>query len=249
METRKRGETKGTRIKIDFNKVEKVDIGEYEPEIFEEGIEFNKKDYSTLIRIEKLRWDNINKQDFINYLKEKHFPLLLDEKFDIKIFINGFKLKCEEPKDAEKYIFDSFEKFFINEKYVPARPDLSCGQIQGTFYLNEETWGEESSIDIYVKNQRIDGYSGDKVDWLRIKDLSSPEGFRRRIKGVIKVKAVEEKKISRTSPIRGLVLKSDRTAFFENKAYGQLCAYLNGTIKNQFVKLPFGGILRIINDN
>ena len=247
VETRKKGEQIGFKIKIDFNKLEEVNIGEYEPEYFSENIDFSGKDYSTLIRIEKLRWCDIKKDDFIKYLSEKHLPLLLDDDLNLKIWVNGDRFKAEEPESTEKYSFDSLKEFCLGNKKVPILSKLSCGRIQGTFYLREETW-EEPSIDIYVKDQRIDGYSGDKVDWLRIKDLSSAEGFRRRIKGIIKVQAIEKNNYAEQLK-GGLILKSDRTAFFENSAYHQLCAYLNGTIKNKYIdKLPFGGVLRLIND-
>src|SRR3989339_2014865 len=248
VESRQRDLNKGRRIEIDFHVVESKMIGEYEPELYEE-INFKGKDYSTLIRIEKLRWENINVDDFSKYLQEKHFPLLLDKDLNIHIYLNGIEFKVIEPESTEKYEFDSYEVFSLENKYIPQLKDLSCGRIQGTFYLNEETW-EEPSIDLYVMNQRIDGYSGDRVDWLGLKNLSTAEGFKRRIKGIIKVEAVEEKVVNFSKPLKGLVIKSDRTEFFENKAFNELCAYLNGTIKNRYIgNLPFGGILRIINDN
>lgn len=247
VETRPHGVKEGIKAVVDFTKVEQVAIGNYIPEKWEK-IDFSNKKYSTLVRIERLRWANIDEKEIKKFLIEKHWPLLMDNTIGTKITVNGEELKAQEPEGVEKYFFNNGEDFQIGEKFVPKK-DLDCGKIEGVFYLRESGF-EEPSIDVYVKKQRIDAYSGDQIDWLRIKDLSSPEGFKGRIKGIIKVEATDEVNWKNRNPLDRniLILKSDRTAFFEESfAFKHLCAYLNEKSKGSVLHLPFGGILRLIN--
>ena len=247
VETRPHGVKEGIKVVVDFTKVEQVAIGNYIPEKWEK-IDFSNKKYNTLVRIERLRWANIDEKEIKKFLIEKHWPLLMDNTIGTKITVNGEEVKAQEPEGVEKYFFNSDEDFQIGEKFVPKK-DLDCGKIGGVFYLRESGF-EEPSIDVYVKNQRIDAYSGDQIDWLRIKDLSSPEGFKGRIKGIIKVEATDEVSWKNRNPLDRniLILKSDRTAFFEESfAFKHLCAYLNEKSKGLVLHLPFGGILRLIN--
>jgi hypothetical protein len=247
VETRPSGASEGIRAVVDFTKVEKTNIGEYEPENWER-INFAEKRFNTKIRIEKLRWQNINIKEIEDYLIKKHWPILIDPEYNVKILVNGKNLKAEEPQNAQKFPFDSLEYFRIGDKYVPPQLDLDCGRVRGVFYLIENC--KDPSIDVYVHGQRIDAYSGDKVDWLGIKYLRSPEGFRSRLKGIIKVQAEDKEKVfSGGPPGKYLILKSGRDAFFEDTfSFKALCAYLNEKSQGKILNLPYGGILRIIND-
>lgn len=247
IETRTANERQGIRAVVDFVKVEAVDIGQYTPEVWE-YIDFSDKSYSTKIRIEKLRWKNISEEEIKEYLIKKHWPILIDSEIDIKILINGEVLKAEEPQGAQKFPFDSLKEFRVGKKYVSAQPNLDCGRVRGIFYLIENC--KDPSIDVYVQNQRIDSYSGDRVDWVGIKYLRSPEGFKSRLMGIIKVQAEdkEEKAFSGESG-KYLILKSGRDAFFEDTfAFRALCAYFNERSNGKVLELPYGGILRLIND-
>lgn len=247
IESRAKNETSGIRAIVDFNKVEQSDAGDYEPERWEK-IDFSNKTYSTYIKIERLRWLNIDNNEIVQFLVAKHWPLLRDASIGTKIEVNGIQVIANEPEGVEKYEFSSDKEFRLKDKTVPFK-DLDCGKIEGVFYFREAGF-EEPSIDVYVKNQRIDAYSGDQIDWLRIKDLSSPEGFKGRLKGIIKVEATDETGLKERDHAERniLILKSDRTAFFEESvAFKHLCAYLNERSNGRILNLPFGGILRLIN--
>lgn len=250
VETRSRGENKGIKAVVNFDRVEEHDLGNYTAEKWEE-INFSGKEYSTLVRIENLKWDGISSEEIMKFLTEKHWPLFLDKDIQIVVKVNGYKLEATEPRDALIYNFRSDHEFRIGERYIP-KQELDCGLIKGTFYLKEEGFGEDASIDVYVKNQRIDKYSGEDIDWLKIKDLSSAAGFRSRIKGLIKVEASNEKEYKERSPFDKniLELKSDRSGFFEESiAFKHLCAYLNEKSKGRVLNLPYGGVLRLINSD
>ena len=247
VESRAANEKKGVKAVIDFIEVENTDIGQYKPKKWE-YIDFTGKKYSTKIRIERLRWKNITEEEVKDYLIKKHWPIIIDPEYNIKILVNEGIIKAEEPKGVQKFAFDSLEEFRIGEKHVPTQPDLDCSQVKGVFYLMENC--KDPSIDVYVQDQRIDVYSGDRVDWLGIKLLSSPEGFKSRLKGIIKVKAEDkEEKVFSGETGKYLLLKSGRDAFFEDTfAFRALCAYLNEKSKGKVLNLPHGGILRLIND-
>ncbi len=249
VETRSKGENEGIKAVVNFDKVNDYILGDY-PEEKWERLNFSDKDYSTLIRIEKLKWRDISETDIIDFLIKKHWPLFLDEDIKIEVRVNNKKLEAEEPKDAIKYTFSSDIDFKIGNKVVP-KQDLDCGLVKGTFYLRENGFGDDSSIDVYVKNQRIDNYSGNEVDWLKInRYLTSAQGFKSRIKGIIKVEAEDEKEYAKRSPMNRnlLQLKSDRTGFFEESiAFKQLCAYLIEKSNGKELHFPFGGILRLLH--
>lgn len=249
VETRSKGEKKGIRAVVNFSHVEEYLLGDYPAEKWEE-LDFSDKNYNTLIRIEELRWKGISGEDVIKFLIDKHWPLLIDKDINIRIIVNGVKLEANEPKDAIKYEFSSSTEFRIGSKHVP-RLDLDCGLIKGTFYLREKGFSDNASIDVYVKNQRVDNYSGNETDWLGInKYLRSAQGFKSRIKGIIKVEAEDEKGYARRSPMdrNVLQLKSDRTGFFEEAiAFKQLRGYLIEKNNGNELHLPFGGILRLIH--
>lgn len=247
IETRQKDNLRGIRAVVDFSKVENQDVGQYTPEIWEE-IDFQGKNYSTLVRIEKLRWRDIDSEQVATFLTDKHWPLLLDPDFNTKILVNGSLLRAKEPTDVIKYRFKSTERFEAGNKFIPPQK-LDSGEVEGIIYLREKGF-EEASIDVYVKNQRVDKYSGDQVDWLRIKDLKSPEGFKSKVKGIIKVEATDEEDYSKRGPFDRniLTLKSDRSGFFEESfAFRHLCAYLNEKSKGRELNLPYGGVLRLIN--
>lgn len=247
VETRLKDKDTGMRAVVDFEKVEEVPMGEYQAEVWEK-IDFKSKELSTLIRIERLRWGRIDRNEVRKFLIEKHWPLLVDKSIKTQIYVNGKLLKTTEPQNVEKFKFSSEEEFKINGKSAPPRR-LECGKVEGIFYLKEAGF-EEQSIDVYVKGQRIDKYSGDQIDWLRIKDLRSPEGFKSRIRGIIKVEATDEAGYAKRSSLERniLQLKSDRSGFFEEcEAFRHLCAYLNEKRKGKILNLPYGGILRLIN--
>lgn len=246
IESRAKGESKGIKAVVDFKEVEKFDAGNYKPDKWD-VMEF-KNNYSTYIKVERLNWSNIDENEVIKFLVAKHWPLLIDASMGVKIEVNGITIKATEPEGVEKYEFNNNIDFKIGNKIVPST-DLDCGHIEGVFYFKESGF-DEPSIDVYVKNQRIDAYSGDQIDWLRVQDLSSPQGFRSRIKGIIKVDATDEEGIKQRSPLDRniLTLKSDRTAFFEeSRAFKHLVAYLNEKSNGSILKLPNGGILRVIN--
>lgn len=246
IESRVKGESEGIKAVVDFNRVEEFNAGDYKPEKWDK-INFLDS-YSTFIRVEKLRWSNIDENEVVKFLIAKHWPLLLDRSINIKIEVNGVQVKAVEPEEVEKYEFSNEKQFKLGNKIVPSR-NLDCGKVEGVFYFREAGF-DEPSIDVYVKNQRIDAYSGDQVDWLRIKDLSSPEGFKGRIKGIIKVEAAGEVELKERSSLdrNVLTLKSDRTAFFEESlTFKHLVAYLNEKSNGSVLHLPNGGILRVIN--
>jgi hypothetical protein len=247
IETRLANENSGIRAEVDFIKVEQFNAGNYDPEAWEK-IDFTNKDYSTYIKVQRLRWSTIDSDEVVKFLIAKHWPLLLDESIGLSIEVNGVKIHAEEPQNVKKYEFSSEKEFKLGEKTVPLM-DLDCGKVEGVFYLSEAGF-EEPSLDVYVKNQRIDAYSGDQVDWLRIKDLTSTEGFRRRLKGIIKVEATDEVSLHNRSITERniLTLKSDRTGFFEESlAFKHLCAYLNEKSRGRVLNLSSGGILRLIH--
>lgn len=251
VQSRKRDKRYGIKTVVDFDKVEKSLLGDYSPEAWE-TIDFSNKDYSTLIRIEKLFWGDHNSEEIAVFLTKKHWPILIDRDIKINIFVNENLLKANEPEDAIKHEFFSNQEFKIGSKYIP-KLDLDCGLVKGTFYLRENGFGDDSSIDVYVKNQRIDNYSGNEVDWLKInRYLTSAQGFKSRIKGIIKVEAEGEKEYAKRSPMdRNLLqLKSDRTGFFEESiAFKQFCAYLIEKSNGKELNLPYGGILRLIHSD
>ncbi len=245
--TRPKGRNAGMRAVVNFDKVESVPIGQYQPEEWEK-IDFQNREFSTSIRVEKLRWNRIDTDEIRKFLIEKHWPLLVDRSIKTQIYVNGKLLKAAEPQNVEKFEFTSQQEFKINGKNVPPQR-LECGRVEGVFYLKESGF-KEPSIDVYVKSQRIDKYSGDQIDWLKIKLLRSPEGFKSRLKGIIKVEATDEVGYRRRGPFERniLQLKSDRSGFFEDcEAFRHLCAYLNEKGKGKTLKLPYGGILRLIN--
>ena len=252
LETHQSGEKYGLRAKINFMKLEQVYLGEYEPESWDNHILFPTNHHGTKVRIEFLRWRNIDEDGIISYIKEKHWPALIDPEIEISIYVNGQLVKIEEPNYDHKFEFDSFKRFQLDKKFVPPMPNLKCGRVRGVFYIIENC--EHPSIDVYVKNQRLDAYSGDRVDWLSIKDLRSPKGFQSEVKGIIKVEAQTKTPEEERDPLvhiknEGLIIKSDRSRFFENTwSFEHLCAYLNEKSNGPVLKLPNGGILRLINN-
>lgn len=249
VQTRKRGERYGTKAVVNFDEVDKFLLGDYSGETWEK-IDFSYKGYNTLIRIEKLLWGDADSEEVAVFLTKKHWPILVDKDIKINIFVNDNLLKANEPEDAIKYEFSSDRKFELMTKYLP-KLDLDCGLVKGIFYLRENGFGDDASIDVYVKNQRIDNYSGNEVDWLKInKYLASAQGFKSRIKGIIKVEAAGEREYAKRSPMDRniLQLKSDRTGFFEDSiAFKKLCAYLIEKSNGKILHLPFGGILRLLH--
>lgn len=254
IETHEKGKKFGTRAVVNFFQLEKSYLGEYEPEEWNEKVPFDPNHHGTKIKVKWLRWRNIDQKEIEKYLIQKHWVVLIDPEIDLSIHVGESLLKAGEPKYDKKYEFDSLKKFRIGKKFVPALPELSCGRVSGVFYIIEDC--EEPSVDVYAKKQRLDAYSGVKMDWLGIRNLRSPKGFQSELKGIIKVEATIKTPEEENDPLflvktsgEGLIIKSDRSRFFENtRAFEHLCAYLNEKANGPILNLPHGGILRLIND-
>jgi len=254
VETHKKGEKFGTRAVVNFFQLEQSYLGEYEPEEWDEKISFNPNHHGTRVKVRSLRWRNINQKEIEKYLIQKHWVVLIDPEIEIYIHVGETLIKAKEPQYEKRYVFDSNKDFKVGKKFVPALPELACGKISGVFYIIENC--EEPSVDVYAKKQRLDAYSGVKIDWLGIKDLRSPKGFQSELKGIIKVESETKTLKDENDPLflvktrgEGLIIKSDRSRFFENTwAFEELCAYLNEKTKGPKLHLPHGGILRLIND-
>lgn len=251
IETHEEGKNFGTRVVVNFRELDKTYLGDYEPEEWNEKVPYDSAHHGTKIKIKELRWRNIDYHEIERYLIQKHWTALNDPEIDVSIFVEGKLLKAEEPKYEKRYKFDSYKEFRIGKRFVPPNPELHCGRITGMFYIIEGC--EDPSIDIYAKKQRLDAYSGDKVDWLGIKYLGSPKGFQSELKGTIKVEAETKTSKEEKDPLffaktEGLIIKSDRSGFFEDtKAFKELCAYLNEKSNGPNLHLPHGGVLRLIN--
>jgi len=242
----------GVEAEIDFIKLESDYLGEYIPESWNTRKVFPNEHHGTKVRIERLRWRDVSEKEIVEYLRDKHWPALIDPDINLSINVGGAIVKAEEPKFGKKFEFDSLRTFNVGKRFVPPQPDLECGVIKGVFYLIDGC--EYPSVDVYVKNQRLDAYSGDKVDWLSIKDLRSPKGFQSELKGIIKVEAETKSFEEERDPLLlvknpgQLIIKSDRSRFFENmRSFEQLCAYLNERSNGPVLHLPHGGVLRLIN--
>lgn len=254
IESHEKGESFGTRAVVNFFELEKSYLGEYKPEEWNERVPFDPNHHGTKIRMKLLRWRNIDQKEIKEYLIQKHWLVLIDPEINISLYVGDDLLRAEEPKYDKKYEFDSRKKFSIGKKFVPATPELSCGRITGVFYIIGDC--EEPSVDVYAKKQRLDAYSGVKMDWLGIRNLRSPKGFQSELKGIIKVGATTKTPEEERNPLflvktkgGGLIIKSDRSRFFENtKAFQHLCAYLNEKTNGSHLRLPYGGILRLINN-
>lgn len=228
--TQKEGSDEKFQVFIDWDAAEKAKeidslfSDAYKP-IITKRISPPKKEHGTTIILKDLKYKPKDAKELKNYIERKLFPILLFGK--VEISVNGVKCAAREP-EGEIFEFDSEKDFILSDKKVSARPDASFGKVWGKFFLTPDP-SDDNAIHIYDSaGYKIDTYS-DK-DWLKLSSLTSGMAFRKRIIGIISTTTEEVREV--IPPQKCLMLKSDRSAFFEDtQAFKYLVDYLKEIIK------------------
>lgn len=228
--TQKSNSTDEFHVLIDWDAAEKaVEIEKsyknaYKPDVIRK--QGSPENHGTTIELTDLKYKPEAPSEFKHYIERKLFPILISKKIEIQV--NGEICKAKNPK-GEKFSFDSDKDFFVEGKSVPAVNNASFGNVHGDFYLTKEA-SDENAIHVYDKyGYRIDSYS-DK-DWLKISSLTSGMAFRKRILGIIHT-TTEEIRGESLPQSKCLILKSDRSAFFEGiPSFREFSEYLKNIIK------------------
>jgi hypothetical protein len=229
------GNDRSIRVAVDWD--EKKIVGT-------DWIPSQKEQHGTSIVLTDLKYQPGDPLELRKYLERKYFPIFMNPQSNLTITVNGDKCRVKEPNYEDKYEFDSTKDFVLGNKKVPAVPDAEFGRVSGTFYIVDADKGNTTYVYDRLGTQ-LDIYS--QKDWLRIGSLTSAAAFRPHFLAIINTST--EEVIGENYP-KGKVLsiKSGREGFFEGLfSFQELIEYLNGNPNEERLKLPNGGILRLIH--
>lgn len=231
-----RGNNRGIQVVVDWDKKKIVDT---------DWIPSLKEQHGTLIVLTDLKYQHGDPLELRRYLERKYFPIFMNPKSNLTITVNEHKCGVKEPNYGDKYEFDSTKDFVLGNKKVPAVPDAEFGRVSGTFYIVVDP-DKDNTTYVYDRlGTQLDIYS--QKDWLRIGSLTSAAAFRSRLLAIINTST--EEVIGQNFPKgKTLSIKSGREGFFEGLfSFQELIEYLNGKPNGERLKLPYGGILRLIH--
>jgi hypothetical protein len=227
--TQKLGTTDEFHVQIDWEaarkaeEIEKSYKNAYKPDVTRKQSTSDK--HGTTIILNNLKYKQENPFEFKDYIEKKLFPILISKQIEIKV--NDEICIAKRPK-GEKYKFDSETDFKIEGKEISAVTNASFGKVWGEFYLTEAS--DENAVHVFDRfGYRIDTYS--EKDWLKLSNLTSGMGFKKRVVGIIYT-TTEEMRDESLPQTKCLVLKSDRSAFFEEiPSFRDLTEYLKNIVK------------------
>ncbi len=226
--TQKQGSSEKFHVSIDWDEAEKAkEIDALHPQAYRPNVKktiSSPKKHGTTIILTDLKYQPQNLMEFKNYTEKKLFPLLITDK--IRILINGQRCVATEPK-GQCFEFDTLEDFILEDKTVSAIPEAPFGKVWGEFYVTDPD--DSNTTHVYDSfGHRLDSYS--ERDWLRLTSFTSAMAFKKRLVGIIHTTTEEIR--DENIPQKCLILKSDRSGFFEETpSYKEMVKYVKKIVK------------------